>query len=108
MAGMAAEAPGSLAWNRLAIEFYTRVTTPWACLAFAAAALPLALVNPRLRRTGGILRAIFLVLAYYVLWIGSRNVVMAGDAHPAMLALPAILIALFGVFRTWRMNRNAA
>ncbi len=108
LAGMEAAAPGSLEWNRLAIEFYTRVTTPWACLAFAAAALPLALVNPRLRRTGGILRAIFLVLAYYVLWIGTRNVVMAGDAHPAMLALPAVLIALFGVFRIWRMNRNAA
>ena len=43
-----------------------------------------------------------------VIVVQGRNVVMAGDAHPAMLALPAVLIALFGVFRIWRMNRNAA
>jgi lipopolysaccharide export system permease protein len=90
--------------RRLTMELYTRFVTPWACLGFAVAAVPLALLNPRSGRTGGILRGLSLVLAYYILWIAFRDLVMSGDAHSAVLILPALLIGLFGAVRIWRLN----
>lgn len=90
--------------QRLSLELYMRFAPPWACLGFALAAAPLGLLNPRTGRTGGVLRAIALVLAYYVMWIGCRDLIISGAAHPAILLLPAAGIALFGLFRIWRLN----
>ena len=90
--------------SRLIMELYTRLATPWACLGFAVAGLPLALLNPRSGRTGGILRGLSLVLAYYIAWIGCRDLVISGKADPAALFLPALLIGGFGLVRIWQLN----
>lgn len=90
--------------DRLLLELFMRITAPWACLGFALAAAPMGLLNPRTGRTGGILRAIALVLAYYVIWIGCRDLIISGSAHPSLLLLPSAVLALYGLFRIWRIN----
>jgi lipopolysaccharide export LptBFGC system permease protein LptF len=90
--------------RRMLMELFERLATPWACLGFTLGAAPLGLLNPRSSRTGGILGAIGLVLGYYVIWIGVRDLVLAGTQHPAILFTPSLVIALFGLIRVWRAN----
>lgn len=104
---IAREEPGSKEMNRLLIELHTRLSTPFACLALALAALPLSIVNPRFRRTGGMLKGVTLVLGFYILWIGCRNLVLGLLAPPEILWLPALAVALFGLWRTSAANRHA-
>ncbi len=97
--------PGSGEEARLSLELFTRFASPWACLGFAMAAVPLALVDPRSRKSGVVLRAMALVLGYFVLWIGCRDLILSGHAHPAILFTPAISVALLGLYLTQRIDR---
>ncbi|MBI4083127.1 MAG: LptF/LptG family permease [Candidatus Lambdaproteobacteria bacterium] len=89
---------------RQILELHTRFSTPWACLAFSVAAVPLAIVDPRAGRAGSFLRAIFLVVAYYILWIGFKDLIYGGRAPAELLWLAPALILAYGLFRLWRIN----
>ena len=104
MARLRNSRPGSGEEARLSLELFTRLASPWACLGFAMAAVPLALVDPRSRKSGVVLRAVALVLGYFVLWIGCRDLILSGHAHPTILFIPAISVALLGVILTRRID----
>jgi lipopolysaccharide export system permease protein len=91
---------------RLVVEFYTRLTLPWSCLAFSLAAIPMAIVDPRSGRSGSFLRAVFLILTYYIIWIAFKDLVKGGSAPPVVLWLPVILIGAYGLFRLWQVNSD--
>ena len=55
------------------MEFFLRLTTPLACLAFSVATIPLGLINPRRGRSGAYLRGLILVVLYYILWLGAKE-----------------------------------
>ena len=88
------------------IELMRRMATPLACVAFALASIPMAIVDPRSGRRAGYLRAIFLVLAYFIVWVAFRDLVGGGKAAPASLFLPAVLIAIYGMLRLWQINAD--
>jgi LPS export ABC transporter permease LptF len=90
--------------QRQILELHTRLSTPWACLAFTVAAVPMAIVDPRAGRTGSFLRAIFLVVAYYILWIGCKDLIYGGRAPAELLWLAPAVILAYGLFRLWRIN----
>ncbi len=87
-------------------ELYRRFAAPWASIAFALAALPMALVDPRSGKRAGYLRAIFLVAAYFIVWSAFKDLVGSGKADAATLFLPAILILLYGSLRLWQINAD--
>ncbi|HKI99552.1 MAG TPA: LptF/LptG family permease [bacterium] len=87
-------------------ELIRRVATPWVCLAFALASIPMAIIDPRSGRRAGYLRAIFLVVAYFVVWAAFKDLVGGGKAVPYAMFLPALLIFLYGMLRLWQMNAD--
>ncbi|MCH9045747.1 MAG: LptF/LptG family permease [SAR324 cluster bacterium] len=87
-------------------ELQRRLASPWSCLAFALASLPMALVDPRSGRRAGYLRAIFLVLAYFIVWAAFKDLVGGGKASPYTLWLPALLIFFYGILRLWQLNAD--
>jgi len=97
-------APGSLSKFRWLAELYGRLILPWVCLVFSLAAIPMAIVDPRSGRSGSYLRAFFLVVTFYLIWVGFKDLVSAGKAPPATLVLPLVLIFLYGLLRLWQID----
>ena len=89
------------------LELFYRLTIPWGCFVFALAAIPMAIVDTRSGRSGSFLRAIFLVLTYYIIWIGFKDMVQSGKAPAWVLWLPLLLVLSFGLFRLWQVNTDA-
>ncbi len=100
------EAAGSKIHARWLVEFSTRVVFPWSCLVFVLASVPMAIVDPRSGRSGSFLRAVFLVLAFYIIWIAFKDLVKGGNAPPVVLGLPLVLIGSYGALRLWQINNN--
>ena len=88
------------------MELFLRLTTPWACLAFSVATIPLGLINPRRGRSGAYLRGLILVVIYYILWLGTKEMTMSMNFRPHVLWIPPLLIGLFGVYSLYRSNLN--
>jgi lipopolysaccharide export system permease protein len=88
------------------LELYSRFTIPVACLAFAIAALPMSILDPRSGRAGSFLRAIFLVVSYYLVWIGFKDLAYGRNASPHVMWIPPLLIALYGLLRLWMVNAD--
>lgn len=97
---------GDLSYYRWMIQFYSRVVLPWACLVFALAAIPMAIVEPRSGKSGSFLRAVFLVVTYYIIWIGFKDLVYGGKAPPEVLLLPPLLVLFYGAMRLWQVNNG--
>ncbi len=89
------------------MELLLRLTTPWACFAFALAMVPLGVSNPRHGRTGAYLRALILVLGHYILWLGSKELVSGMRQTPHTLWLPPIAISLFGLYQLMKIDQNS-
>jgi lipopolysaccharide export system permease protein len=90
-------------WQR---ELFYRIAGPLACIAFALASIPMAIVDPRSGKRAGYLRAIFLVVAYFIVWAAFRDLVGGGKAAPYTLFLPAVLIFSYGMLRLWQINAD--
>lgn len=90
----------------LTAEFHRRFATPWAALAFAMASIPMAMMDPRSGKRAGYLRAIFLVVAYFIVWAAFKDLSSGGKAPPEALWLPAILVFVYGMLRLWQMNAD--
>ena len=88
------------------MELFLRLTTPWACLAFSVATIPLGLINPRRGRSGAYLRGLILVIIYYILWIGAKEMAMNMNFQPHVLWMPPLLIWLFGLYSMYKCNLN--
>ena len=88
------------------IELFLRLTTPWACVAFAVAMVPLGLVNPRRGRSGAFLRGLILVVFYYLLWMGAKEMTQNLNYQPHVLWLPPLLIGFFGLYSLYKNNLN--
>jgi lipopolysaccharide export LptBFGC system permease protein LptF len=88
------------------MELFLRLTTPWACVAFAVAMVPLGLVNPRRGRSGAFLRGLILVVFYYILWMGAKEMTANLNYQPYVLWLPPLLIWLFGLYSLYKSNLN--
>lgn len=88
------------------IEFFLRLTTPWACVAFAVAMVPLGLINIRQGRSGAYLRGLILVASYYILWMGAKEMTMNMNYQPYVLWMPPLLIWLFGLYGLHKSNLN--
>jgi lipopolysaccharide export system permease protein len=93
--------------SRLILEMYFRITTPMACFAFSIAALPLGIFNPRSGQTGSFVKAILLVVVYYVLWLGFKDLASNRVAPPHVLLLPPIFVTIYGLMRLWVTNNDA-
>ena len=102
--------PTSALWGNSSqssqMELFLRLTTPWACVAFAVAMVPLGLVNPRRGRSGAFLRGLILVVFYYILWMGAKEMTQNLNYQPHVLWLPPLLIWLFGLYSLYKNNLN--
>ena len=88
------------------MELFLRLTTPWACVAFTVAMVPLGLVNPRRGRSGAFLRGLILVVFYYILWMGAKEMTQNLNYQPHVLWLPPLLIWFFGLYSLYKNNLN--
>ncbi len=91
---------------RRSVELATRFTTPWICLAFALAAMPMAITEPRSGRAGSLARALLLILAYYVIWITFLDLAQGGRVTPLVLVLPPLMILAYGILRISQQSRD--
>ena len=102
--------PTNLLWGNSSqsaqIELFLRLTTPWACVAFAVAMVPLGLINPRRGRSGAFLRGLILVVIYYILWMGAKEMTQNLNYQPHVLWLPPLLIWIFGLYSLYKSNLN--
>lgn len=105
--GISNSAPNSAKRINYTRELHRRSASPWAALAFALAALPMALVDPRSGKNAGYLRAIFLIAAYFIAWAAFRNLMSSGRLPAATLWIPSLLVSLYGVLRLWQVNVDA-
>ncbi len=88
------------------MELFLRLTTPWACVAFAVTMVPLGLINLRRGRSGAYLRGLILVVSYYILWMGAKEMTLNLGYQPYVLWLPPLLIWLFGLYSLYKSNQN--
>jgi len=88
------------------MELLLRITTPWACLAFAVCMVPLGIIDPRRGRSGVFLRGLILVVFYYILWMGAKEMTMNMNFKPHVLWLPPLLILFFGIYSLCIRNLN--
>lgn len=100
--------PGAISYYRWMLQFHSRLALPWACLVFSLAAIPMAIVEPRSGKSGSFLRAVFLVVTFYIIWIGFKDLVSGGNAPPGVLWLPLVLVALYGTLRLWQVGGNVS
>lgn len=96
----------SNARRNILLEMYKRMTLPWACMALALAALPMAIMDPRSGRGAGYVRAVFLIGGYFVAWAAFKDLVASGRASANALWLPVLLITLYGILRLWQINAD--
>lgn len=88
-------------------ELQLRLTTPFACLAFALATLPLGMVDPRRGRSNAYLQALVLVVAHYILWSFSKKLTFGDEPIRAeILWMPPIVISLWGLYQLQRLQHN--
>ena len=88
------------------MELFLRITTPWACLAFAVVMVPLGIIAPRRGRSWVYLRGLILVVVYYILWMGAKEMTLNMNFKPHVLWLPPILILIFGLYSLYKSNLN--
>lgn len=93
--------------SRIELELYFRITTPLACLAFSIAALPLGVFNPRSGQSGSFIKAILLVVVYYILWIGFKDLAYNRVASPRVLLVPPLVVSLYGLYRVWLADHDS-
>ncbi len=86
-------------------ELMLRITTPLACLSLALAATPLGVVSSRSGRVGSYLRGLILLVGYYILWIGAKELAFYVELHSSVLLMPPMMIASLGLFLIHRMNQ---
>ncbi|MDH4121355.1 MAG: LptF/LptG family permease [Deltaproteobacteria bacterium] len=87
-------------------ELFNRLSSPFSCLAFSLAALPMAVVDPRAGKSAGFLRALLLVMVFWLLWVASRDLILAGRVPAMTLFLPSVLIGFYGWFSTLRLEQT--
>ena len=75
-------------------------------MAFAVAMVPLGLINIRQGRSGAYLRGLILVVSYYILWMGAKEMTMNMNYQPYVLWMPPLLILLFGLYGLHKSNLN--
>ncbi|MGK5095499.1 LptF/LptG family permease [Deltaproteobacteria bacterium TL4] len=88
------------------IELLLRLTTPWACLGFAFGALSLGITNPRRGRSGAYLRALILLVVYYILWLGAKELTRFSGASPQILWIPPLVILVYGLYSIYKMDNH--
>ncbi|MBF0349870.1 MAG: LptF/LptG family permease [SAR324 cluster bacterium] len=88
------------------IELMLRLTTPWACLAFAMGAISLGVADPRRGRSGAYLRALILVLVYYILWMGAKEITRGQKITPQILWIPPSAIFCFGLYSLYKLDNH--
>tara|TARA_B100000700_G_C14904030_1_gene788790 strand:+ start:52 stop:1152 length:1101 start_codon:yes stop_codon:yes gene_type:complete len=88
------------------IELFLRLTTPWACLAFAMSIVSIGIIGPRRGKSGIYLRALILVVIYYILWIAAKEMTMNLNYEPYVLWLPPLIIFIFGCYSLYKNNFN--
>lgn len=105
-AGIRAAATTPRARKEMEIEFHRRFATPFACIVFALAGLPLGLQNQRSGKGSGFAVSIGLILIYYIVLsafkaLGEKSVIHAAAAMWG----PNVLFLLLGI---WFFRRAAA
>lgn len=85
-------------------ELLLRLTTPLAGLVLALAAIPVGITDPRSGRTGSYLRGLLVVVVYYILWLGAKN--MTFKTTPHILWFPPVLVFLFGFYTLYKVDYN--
>ena len=106
-------------WNRIGentasfteqVEFHRRLALPFACLAFALIGFPLGLSTHRGGRSMGLVISAFLMLVYYMLFIGGTSIAGNAQLSPfvgtwgANLAFAALGLVL--LLRSERERKN--
>ena len=88
-------------------ELQLRLTTPFACLAFALAALTIGIVDPRRGRSNAYLQALALIIIHYILWSFSKELTIGKEPmKAAILWVPPIMIGLWGVYQIQLSHQN--
>ena len=88
-------------------ELQLRLTTPFACLAFALAALTIGIVDPRRGRSNAYLQALALIIIHYILWSFSKELTIGKEPMKAVILwVPPIMIGLWGVYQIQLSHQN--
>ena len=88
------------------LELLLRLTTPLAGVAFALASITLGITDPRSGRTGSYLRAVILVIVYYILWLGAKNLSSRNIVSPHILWAPPAIILTYGFYTLYKLHYN--
>lgn len=80
------------------VELHRRLSIPFACLGFAAVAIPLGIRPSRSVRSRGLAVSLALILGYYLLLTSGQSLGERGVMHP-LIAMwsPNVILASFGV-----------
>lgn len=93
------------ALGELMTELYKKITIPFSCIIFAAMGLPLAIRPQRSAKARGFVIGLFIILAYYLLQLGSDALVEMGRLTPLVGAGGTTV--LFFIAAVWLFIRSA-
>ncbi len=88
------------------VELLLRLTTPWACLGFALATITVGITNPRSGRIGSYLRVLILIIVYYILWMGAKDLTFKEGMTPHVLWIPPFTVFCVGIYSLYKYNNN--
>ncbi|MBF0287752.1 MAG: LptF/LptG family permease [SAR324 cluster bacterium] len=88
------------------VELLLRLTTPWACLGFALATITIGVTDPRSGRIGSYLRALILIIVYYILWMGAKDLTFKEGMTPHVLWIPPFAIICIGFYNLYKYHHN--
>ncbi len=93
-------------WGEARVEFHRRLAFPVACFAFALVGVPLGARPRRGGRAAGVLLAVVLIAAYYLLFILGAQMSRQGTVRPwAGIWAANVLLSLVGLFLLSRMEQ---
>ena len=88
------------------LELLLRLTTPLAGVVFALASINLGITDPRSGRSAAYLRAVILVIVYYILWLGAKNLSYKNFASPHILWGPPAIILIYSFYTLYKLHHN--
>ncbi len=101
---LASNALGGYIRPDVELELFRRWLAPITCLAFVLASVPMSVLNPRSGKSSGYLRAVMLIVVYYLAWLAFKDLVKARGLHVSLMLIPSLLVGSYGLMRLRQLS----
>ncbi len=88
----------------LLTAIHKKISISFACLAFTIIAIPLGIVSKRSGKSVGLGLSLLIIIAYYLMFIGTKTLALREIVHPILLWVPNVILVILGIIF---LNKNS-